>query len=214
VSSRASSDRAPALAIEPVTADRWSELAEFFGRAGAYSGCWCTWWRVTSSEFTAGCRDGAVGNRDRMARLTAEGEVPGLLAFDDGRPVGWVSLGPRPGFGRVLRSPVLRPERGGQLNGVPDPDDDPDDPDVWSVVCFWVPRAERGRGVATALLDGAVRRATGAGARTLEAYPVAGEGRQAAAQIYTGTLGMFSRAGFTEVRRRRPARPVVRRRLG
>ncbi|HEY9522870.1 MAG TPA: hypothetical protein VIR33_06500, partial [Thermopolyspora sp.] len=66
------SDRNPTLTVEPVTPDRWSQLADFFGRAGAYSGCWCTWWRVSGSEFTSGCRDGAVGNRERMARLTAD----------------------------------------------------------------------------------------------------------------------------------------------
>jgi GNAT superfamily N-acetyltransferase len=200
-----STTNGPTLAVEPVTPDRWNALAEFFGPSGAYSGCWCVWWRVTGSEFDAGCRDGAAGNRERLARLTAEGGVPGLLALDGGRPVGWASLGPRTGFGRLLRSPVLRPEPGSA-----DPDDDPADTAVWSVVCFWVPRAERGAGVATALLDGAVGHASQHGARTLEGYPVDVTDRAPAADLFTGTLGMFARAGFSEVRRRKPGRPVVR----
>ena len=198
-----------ALQIQPVTADRWAELAGFFGPSGAYSGCWCVWWRSTAAEFAAGNRDPQAGNRARLAGLVADGRVPGLLGYDGDRPVGWVSLGPRPDFGRILRSPVLRPEPGSA-----DPDEVPADPAVWSLVCFWVPRAERGRGVARALLAGAVEHATANRARVLEAYPVDVDGRGRAADLFTGTAALLADAGFREVRRRRPDRPVMRRPLG
>ena len=191
------------LDVRPVTPDLWRELAEFFGPSGAYSGCWCMWWRVPGSEFSAGARDGAAGNRAGMQRLVEGREVPGLIGYAESSPVGWVSIGPRPSYGRLLRSPTLRPG----------PDDDPDDTSVWSVVCFWIPRAHRGQGVATALLDAAVAHASGAGARAVEAYPVDTSGsRRPSADLFTGTLEMYERAGFREVERRRPTRPIVRRR--
>lgn len=177
------------LAVHPLTPDRWDDLVAFFGPSGAYSGCWCTWWRQTGSQFSAGCRDGAAGNRDLLGRLTEEGRTPGLIAYDGEQPVGWVSVAPRPEFGRLLRSPALRPE----------PGDDPADGSVWSVVCFWVPRAHRRRGVATALLDSAVAHAWAGGARVVEGYPVPVDDRAPAAEIFTGTLAMFDRAGFRPI---------------
>lgn len=186
-----------------MTPDRWDELSEFFGSSGAYANCWCTWWRGTSDEFDAGCREGGVGNREVMRRLVTEGRVPGLLAHAGDEVVGWVSVGPREDFGRLLRSPNLRP--GGE---------DEDAGPVWSVVCFWIPRQWRGRGVAAALLDAAVRRAAGAGAAEVEGYPVDTGGRRvAASSVFTGTYELFTRAGFREHRRRSARRPVVRRSL-
>jgi GNAT superfamily N-acetyltransferase len=82
------------------------------------------------------------------------------------------------------------------------------------VVCFWIPRAERGKGVATELLNGAVTHARERGAKHLEAYPVdTSGGRHPAANLFTGTLAMFRRAGFREVDRPRGAQLVVRRDL-
>jgi GNAT superfamily N-acetyltransferase len=197
--------------VRPAGPAEWEQLAGFFGSSGAYSGCWCTWWRRTAAEFHAGCRDGAAGNRAVLQRITVEGRVPGLLAYDaaapgadDGaRPVGWVSVAPRPEFGRVLRSPTLKPR-----------DDDrgaPDDAAIWAIVCFWVPRSRRGSGVGTALLGAAVDHARAGGARVLEGYPVDTATRMPSAEIYTGTLTMFRRAGFTEVQPpTRGTRRVVR----
>jgi len=193
-----------ALDVRPVDASRWAELERFFGPNGAYSGCWCTYFRRRGREFEDGCRDKGAGNHEYLSRLTREGKLPGLLGYDGGEPVGWVSVAPRPEFGRVLRSPTVRP-------GI-DPDDDPDDPSVWALVCFWIPRTGRGRGVGTALLDAAVTYAASRGARVLEAYPIDTGGTKVPTNsIYTGTLEMFLRAGFHEVGRRSGRRPIVRR---
>ena len=91
------------------------------------------------------------------------------------------------------------------------------DTPVWSIVCFVVGRAARGRGVAGKLLGAAIAYARDHGATTLEAYPVdlqTGE-RIASANVYRGTLTMFERAGFTVAERRTgnastPTRPIVR----
>jgi GNAT superfamily N-acetyltransferase len=188
---------ATALDIAPVRAADWAALADLFGPSGGYSGCWCTWWRQTQADFDAGCRDGAAGNRALLARLTADGAVPGLMAYDGSGPVGWVSVAPRVQFGRVLRSPTLKPRPGRPG----EPGEPPaDDPGVWTMICFWVPRGERGHGVGTALLAGAVAWARESGARLLEGYPVQTRGKEPSAGLYTGTVTMFEQAGFTVVR--------------
>jgi GNAT superfamily N-acetyltransferase len=116
------------------------------------------------------------------ARATGTGVTPGLVALRDGEAVGWVSLGPREDFERLTRSRTIP-----QLPGT----------DVWSIVCFVVGRRARRSGVASALLRAAVDHARAGGARVLEAYPVQTDGtRISSASAYTGTLGMFERAGF------------------
>ncbi len=185
--------------IVPVTPDRWRQLAAFFGPSGAYSNCWCTYFRQSGKQYESGIRDKGAGNRRLLQRLTADGKVPGLIALRGGRPVGWVSVAPREEYARVLRSPLIDRERLA-------------DDHVWSVVCFWVPREHRGSGVATALLAGAVDHAAANGARLVEGYPIDTAGsRRASTSIYQGTLELFLRAGFAEAYRRKHDRPVVSR---
>jgi GNAT superfamily N-acetyltransferase len=191
------------LEVRPVTADRWEELAALFGPSGAFSNCWCTWWRQTSADYGTGVEEHGAGNRTLMHEIVEAGAEPGLLAYRDGQPVGWVSVAPRPQYGRLLRSRRIGPA----------PDEAADEA-VWSVVCFWIPRAERGKGVASDLLKGAIERARDRGARQLEAYPVdTSGGRHPAANLFTGTLAMFKREGFVEVDRPRGSQLVVRRDL-
>jgi GNAT superfamily N-acetyltransferase len=134
----------------------------------------------------------------------AQRRAPGLIAYEGGEAIGWVSLGPRDDYERLMHSKVLAPV-----------DEEP----VWSIVCFVVSRRARGRGVAKALLDAAVDYARYHGAKWLEAYPVdTAGGRIPSANAYTGTLSMFERAGFGVVARRQanrasPVRPIVRLRL-
>ena len=190
--------------VTPVTAARWARLEDFFGPSGAYAHCWCTWFRQRQKDFDAGARDGGAGNRTLLRRLTTDGQVPGLIAEGtSGEPVGWVSVGPREDFPRILRSTTLRPE--------PSPDIE----NVWAVVCFWVPRPYRGEGVSGALLAGAVRYAAESGAAVVEGYPVDTTLRRPPASgLFTGTLGLFSAAGFTIARAPSPERPVVQRIVG
>jgi GNAT superfamily N-acetyltransferase len=189
--------------IRPITADRWEELAAFFGPSGAFGHCWCTWWRQTAAEFSHGVEDGGAANRSLMHEIVEAGSEPGLLAYREGKPVGWVSVAPRPQYGRILRSRRIGPA----------PEEAADER-IWSVVCFWIPRRERGQGVATALLTGAVEHARARRATVLEAYPVdTAGGQHPSANLFTGTLTMFRRAGFEEVDRPRGAQLVVRRTL-
>lgn len=185
------------MRIRPVTPDRWDDLVALFGDNGAYDGCWCIWPRVTSREYGEGRGE---GNRQRLCDLVMQGQEPGLLAYDGDTPVAWVSAGPRPDFGRVLRSPLFRP-------------DDPDDRSAWSVVCFYVPREQRGAGLMDVLLGGAVERAAEVGAASIEGYPIVADGRPAA-ELFVGVPAVFERAGFEEVGAPSRIRRIYRRALG
>jgi GNAT superfamily N-acetyltransferase len=187
------------VSVLPLTPGRWGDLLTLFGPQGGYAHCWCTWWRQTGKDYGAGCENAGAGNRALLKQLTDDGRRPGLVAYRGSVPVGWASVAPRPQFGRVLRSRMLRPDR-----------DEAVDEKTWSIVCFWIPRGERRKGVASALLSAAVGEAARAGAKILEAYPVDTLGkRHPSANLFTGTLGMYLAAGFREVERRSPSRPIV-----
>ena len=128
------------------------------------------------------------------------------MALRDGVAVGWVGLGPREAFPRLARSRTI-PQLPGEH--------------VWVVNCFVVAKDARRSGVAGALLEAAVAYAAEHGARLVEGYPVqTGGERMASASAYTGTEGMFERAGFetasTTTSKARGGRPrvVMRRTAG
>jgi GNAT superfamily N-acetyltransferase len=132
--------------------------------------------------------------------LAEDDPPPGLIGYDAAdRPVGWIALGPREAFAKLKRSPVMKPV---------------DDQAVWSIVCFVVPSRHRGQGVARALLDHAIPYARGKGALILEAYPIDKRQRSQDQWLWHGTKSMFDRAGFHDVARRKPERPVMRLTLG
>lgn len=178
------------IEVHPLTPDRWLDFLDLFERRGPRggqgmqsNGCWCMWWRERTGD--------ARRNKAALRELVREGREPGLLAYDEGTPVGWLSLGPREEFGQLLRSPKYRPER---------PEDG-----IWSIVCFYVHASARHRGVAETLLRASLDYARTRGAKALEAYPhVRGD--------YMGSPELFERGGFTAVRSIEP-RLVMRRRV-
>jgi GNAT superfamily N-acetyltransferase len=182
------------LAFRPLTAARWPDVEKLFGERGACGGCWCMYWRETRAQFEQ--RKGA-GNRRAFRELVRGGAQPGVLAYSDGEPVGWCALGPRAQYVKLANSRVLAPV---------------DEQPVWSVVCFFIAREWRNRGLSAKLLRAAADFARRRGAKILEGYPVeARKGRMPDAFAWTGLPGSFLRAGFREVARRSPTRPVMRR---
>ncbi|MEK7315227.1 MAG: GNAT family N-acetyltransferase, partial [Candidatus Eisenbacteria bacterium] len=138
-------------------------------------------------------------NRSAFRSVVRGGAEPGLLAYADGEPVGWCAVAPREAYPALDRSRVLAPV---------------DDKPVWSVTCFFVLREWRRRGVTVALLRGAAAHAAAHGAKLLEGYPMAPKkGVLPDAFAWTGLVGGFEKAGFTEAARRSATRPIMRRRL-
>jgi len=185
------------VVVQPLTQERFADLAALFEEGGDPRWCWCQFYRVRNLDWTSNI---AV-NRARLESLARDGPPPGLVAYRDGRAVGWVSLAERERYDRLTNARVLARV---------------DDRPVWSIVCFVVSRRHRRSGIAAALLDAAIAFARERGATILEAYPAdTGGERIPAADAYHGTLSMFERAGFEVVARRQSpqstrVRPIVR----
>jgi GNAT superfamily N-acetyltransferase len=182
------------LDVRPLTADRWKDFVELLSRPGASMarGCYCTYYRKTGGH--GGVGQGAA-NKRMMKGLVEKGYVPGLVGYEDGRPVAWISLSPREDYPRLQRSPVMKPV---------------DDKPVWSIVCLFVDKQARGKGVSEQMLKAGIEYARSQGARLLEAYPVDKNQPTDADFMWFGAKRMYDRAGFKEVARRKETRPVVR----
>lgn len=189
------------LVIHPLTPDRWPDLEALFSAAGCSvaRSCWCMYYRERGAQkpVAAGMTRGAV-NKARFRAVVDAGRPPGLIGYRGKTPVGWVSLGPREDYAKLQRSSVMKPV---------------DDLPVWSIICFVVPSEFRGQGVAQALLEGAVKYAKKQGASLVEAYPIDKADRSHDEFMWFGSKGMYDKAGFEEVARRKPQRPVVRLRV-
>ena len=171
------------LEIRPVNSESWPDLARLFDGPGDAAGCWCMWFRIPVKTYSA---NGKAGNRAAMERLVDSGDETGLIAYDNERPVGWVSLAPRREFRRIETKADQ-----GEIS----------EEGVWSVVCFFIAPGQRKQGIASALLNSAVEFARDHGARVLEAYPIDRFGKIANGEAYTGVVSMYARAGFREVGR-------------
>lgn len=185
--------------VEPLTADRWDDAVAVFGTRGDPSFCWCQFFRLPGASWRQSTRD---ANRDGLRAQAVEGPPPGLLAYLDDQPVGWLALAPRPAYARLLGSPSLVKVAGADL----------DDATVWSVTCFVVRVGQRGKGVASALLSAAPDFARAHGASVLEAHPVdvSSAGKKSNAELYHGVASTFVAAGYREIGRTGPTRPVMR----
>ena len=184
--------------VAPLTPDRWPDLEAVFNAKGCSvaRGCWCMAYRLSGARVPSSPGiPRAQANRAGLKALVDAGNSPGLIGYRNEVPVGWISIGPREEYAKLKRSPVMKAV---------------DDQPVWSVICFVVPAAYRGQGVARALLKGAVAYAKRQGARLLEAYPVDKRARSNDEYMWFGAKSMYDRAGFKEVARRKPQRPVVR----
>ena len=181
------------LLIHPLTPSRWADFEKLFGRNGACAGCWCMWWRLPRQQWVA---QKGEGNRQAMKNVVRIGTPPGLIAYLDGEPAGWCAVAPRDHYGRLANARVLKPV---------------DDQPVWSVTCFFIARKFRRRGLTVALLKAAAEFAGKQGASILEGYPTEPRKDQPDAFVYTGLASAFRQAGFKEVARRSPSRPIFRR---
>src|SRR5207244_11333885 len=105
-------------------------------------GCYCMFYRRSGKHAPQPGLTYSEANKRALKALVDRGVVPGLLSYESGRAIGWVSLGPREDYARLARSPVMKPV---------------DDKPVWSIICFFVDSRARQPGDAEALLAGGMR---------------------------------------------------------
>lgn len=182
------------LKYHAATPARWRDIEALFGERGACGGCWCMYLRLSPRAWREG--KGAA-NKRAFKKVVTSDEKPGVIAYHKGAPVGWCAIAPRDHYPRLANSRVLAPV---------------DDQPVWSVTCLFVLKPYRRKGVSAGLLRAAADFAARRNARIVEGYPVVSTmGKTPDPFLWRGVPSAFQRAGFKEVARRSPSRPIMRR---
>lgn len=175
------------ITISPLTPERSDDFFRFFEQV-AYPDhiewgrdCYCCFFHATGkSEWND--RTGA-DNRAIAARMIADCELRGLLAYSGELPVGWCHFDRKDALpGLAVFYPALA--------AVGDPHQ------TGAVVCFTVAQGYRGQGVARLLLADACRELADMGCTIVEAYPLLQD--STAEENYHGTLGMYLSQGFVQ----------------
>ncbi len=154
-------------------------------------------WRLTRKQFES--QKGA-GNKLAMKTIVDSGEVPGILAYYGTRAIGWCAIAPRSSYSALSRSRILK---------------EIDDRTCWSVTCLFIEKSYRNKGISTELVQAACEHAKSQGAELVEGYPIEPEPDDTLppAFAWIGISKTFIRAGFKEVIRRSPKRPIMRKEL-
>jgi GNAT superfamily N-acetyltransferase len=180
------------FSIKPIQRNLWTDFEELFGLNGACGGCWCMNWKLRGKAY-----EEAKGYTARQMHksMVDSGTVTGLLAYANGEVVGWVAVEPRSEYEKLAHSRILKPV---------------DDQAVWSVTCFYVAKGYRRQGATVSLLKAAVEYVKGQGGKIVEGYPVDTDQNMPAPFVFTGMASAFQKAGFQEVARNSPTRPIFR----
>jgi GNAT superfamily N-acetyltransferase len=180
------------IRVEPATASRWPDVVAVFGRtASKPDSCWCQRFR----------QHDAPSNRAALKCELDTATVPvAVLAYVGDQPAGWTRAVPRHTLPGILGNRALQ--------RILDEDDS-----AWWIACIVIRREHRGQGVGVALLQAAATHARENGASVIDGHPVDVDRLKAKASpsgLFTGTSTMFRAAGFHEVGRTYPSRPIMR----
>jgi len=180
--------------VFPLTPNRWQDFETLFGPNVGCAGCWCTWWLLTNKEFSS---INGVERKETLRTLVQQGKEPGLLAYLNGIPAGWVAVAPRTDYLRLNNSKKFA---------------EVDDQPVWLISCFFINRKYRKQGLMEKLTAAACEFARSKGVPLIEAFPKRAAAKASPLSIYTGVDSVFLRQGFVVVAERED-RPIMRKTL-
>jgi ribosomal protein S18 acetylase RimI-like enzyme len=165
----------------------------------AWAKCYCHYYHVPKAIRWDSLD--AAANQGAMSERIAVGEMEGFLAYAGTEVVGWVNAQPY----HKLRHACARLQVAAPALDVPSSD-------AAAIVCFVVAPAWRRRGVARALLEGALASFAARGIRCVDAFPWNAGDSAKPADHYHGPLALFLAAGFTVLHEGKEI-TIVRRRL-
>ena len=194
------------VAVRRLRSELLDDFLHFFDKEAftdfpEWSGCYCGFYETLGDHWDAGVGEGPIHRAEKAERIRT-GRATGLLAYADGKVVGWCNAQRRSDFANMRRYSVVV--------------DDPAAP-VGSIMCFLVAPGYRGRGVCTSLLNVACDTFREDGLTIAEGYPTTNPVKRGwetpwAEENYKGPLSVYLNAGF-KVHRQLERFAVVRRQL-
>ncbi|MDR6290234.1 GNAT superfamily N-acetyltransferase [Inquilinus ginsengisoli] len=171
--------------VKPLDESTWPAFADLVERHnGVWGGCWCLNFHPEGARRA----ESVAERREMKQRRVRDGRAHAALVFDGPACVGWCQFGSAEELTNIKHKKAYREG----FTALPD----------WRITCFFVARTHRGRGVAAAALEGALREIARLGGGTVESYPEDAAGRSVSSSfLHNATLSLFERQGFERVRR-------------
>ncbi|MEM9425213.1 MAG: GNAT family N-acetyltransferase [Pseudomonadota bacterium] len=183
------------VTVYPATSDRWDDLEALFESASATRNCWCMWWRIAGNAWR---EIDKAGRKTAFRNLVDQHPAPGVLAYLDGRAVGWAQATPRRAVPRFNNGRTSKPEQGADLDK------------IWTLSCFFIRSEARKQGLMEELARGACAHAVAHGAVSVEASAFRPTRPLERSEGYVGLIGPLNRAGFIEIAERGTHRTLMR----
>ncbi len=158
------------LRYTPVDESNWIDLEKLFESKGGPHNCWCMVWRNMNK---GGDRAKKTDKKESLQAYVANQNPIGLLCYDNEEAVAWCSIAPRESYRELSGDNALT--------------------DVWSLVCFYIKKEYRQKGITEALIKQAIMYAKDNGAKYVEAYPVDPE---SPSYRFMGFKPMFEKQDF------------------
>ena len=193
--------------VEAASPQNAAGLVALFEAAG--SPCYCRYWHFEGDKnaWLERCAAAPQDSRAELERGLGAGaaDARGVVALAPGsadRVIGWMKVAPAAAVPKLYDQRLYRglPCFQGDRAG------------VYVIGCALVDPTMRHRGVATALVAGAIRIAPSWGATALEALPRRPREPVSDEELWTGPLGVYLSNGFVEIHTFDPY-PVLRREL-
>ncbi|MFC7625819.1 GNAT family N-acetyltransferase [Microlunatus sp. GCM10028923] len=171
------------LTVRGLDGSTWDAFAELVERnGGVMGGCWCQNNHRQPGLATPEDKRAAKEERVRTGRAHAA-----LVLDSDGLAQGWAQ------YGSPAELPGLTHRRAYAQ--------DPPPPADWRIICIFVDKRHRKRGVARAALGGALDLIAAAGGGRIEAVSQTTAGRKAPSGfLFSATVELFEEYGFTRFR--------------
>jgi hypothetical protein len=165
--------------LSPAT---WPDFGALFAKHnGVWGGCWCMFYH-TKGEFLI--KGHGPDNKKAKKAPVQKRRTHGIIVYSGKTPVGWVQYGTKRELPRLDASKTYQSLSLGSKGT-----------NVWRIICFFVDKNNRRRGVAVFGLKTALASIKKKGGGVVEAYPSAKPGR-GASLMWSGTMSMFDNAGF------------------
>jgi GNAT superfamily N-acetyltransferase len=170
--------------VRPLDESTWPDFARLVEKHnGVWGGCWC----MAFHPEGVGRSSTPEQNRSEKERRVRDGRAHAALVYDGARCVGWCQFGSADELPRIKRKRAY-------LEGVTEAPD-------WRITCFFVDKADRGRGVASRALEGALQQIARVGGGTVESYPERVDDRSVSGSfLHNGTVSLFEHHGFERTR--------------
>lgn len=154
----------------PVDQSNWTDLEKLFESKGGPHNCWCMVWR-NMNEGTD--RANKADKKASLKNYVANQNPVGLLCYDNAEAIAWCSIAPRESYRDLSGDSSLT--------------------EVWSLVCFFIKREHRQKGITEELIQQAIKYAKDNGAKYVEAYPVDPD---SPSYRFMGFKPLFDKLGF------------------